>query len=79
MIPASLRVRTLALSSAVFSILAVSKIARADSTDSNGEDVTKLAPIVVDGIVAGGIGVSGAGQKEDEELADYGAALIGEL
>jgi uncharacterized protein GlcG (DUF336 family) len=37
------------------------------------------APIVVDGIVAGGIGVSGAGQQEDEELADYGAALIGEL
>ena len=37
------------------------------------------APIMVDGIVAGGIGVSGAGQKEDEELADYGAALIGEL
>src|SRR5271167_2236338 len=37
------------------------------------------APIVVEGIVAGGIGVSGAGQQEDEELADYGAALIGEL
>jgi uncharacterized protein GlcG (DUF336 family) len=37
------------------------------------------APVVVDGIVAGGIGVSGAGQKEDEELADYGAALIDEL
>jgi glc operon protein GlcG len=37
------------------------------------------APIVVDGIVAGGIGVSGAGQQEDEDLADYGASLIGEL
>lgn len=37
------------------------------------------APIMVDGIVAGGIGISGAGQKEDEEFADYGAALIGEL
>ena len=37
------------------------------------------APIVVEGIVAGGIGVSGAGQQEDEDLADYGAALIGEL
>jgi len=37
------------------------------------------APILVDGIVAGAIAVSGAGQKEDEELADYGAALIGEL
>jgi len=34
------------------------------------------APIVVDGIVAGGIGVSGAGQQEDEDLADYGASLI---
>ena len=37
------------------------------------------APIMVDGVVAGGIGVSGAGQKEDEELADYGASLIGQL
>ena len=37
------------------------------------------APIMVDGLVAGAIAVSGAGQKEDEELADYGAALIGEL
>jgi len=37
------------------------------------------APIVVEGIVAGGIGVSGAGQQEDEDLADYGASLIGEL
>lgn len=37
------------------------------------------APVVVEGIVAGGIGVSGAGQQEDEDLADYGAALIGEL
>jgi uncharacterized protein GlcG (DUF336 family) len=37
------------------------------------------APILVDGIVAGGIGVSGAGQQEDEDLADYGAALILEL
>ena len=37
------------------------------------------APIMVEGIVAGGIGVSGAGQQEDEELADYGAALINEL
>ena len=34
------------------------------------------APFVVDGIVAGGIGVSGAGQQEDEDLADYGAALV---
>ncbi|MDB5396658.1 MAG: heme-binding protein [Rhodospirillales bacterium] len=37
------------------------------------------APIVVDGIVAGGIGVSGAGQQEDEDLADYGASLVGEM
>ena len=37
------------------------------------------APILVDGIVAGGIGVSGAGQQEDEDLADYGAALIGDM
>lgn len=37
------------------------------------------APILVDGVVAGGIGVSGAGQKEDEDLADYGAALMAEL
>jgi uncharacterized protein GlcG (DUF336 family) len=37
------------------------------------------APILVEGIVAGGIGVSGAGQKEDEDLADYGAALIAAL
>jgi glc operon protein GlcG len=34
------------------------------------------APIMVDGLVAGGIGVSGAGQQEDEDLADYGAALV---
>jgi glc operon protein GlcG len=34
------------------------------------------APIMVDGIVAGGIGVSGAGQQEDEDLADYGASLV---
>jgi glc operon protein GlcG len=37
------------------------------------------APIMVDAIVAGAVGVSGAGQKEDEELADYGASLISEL
>jgi uncharacterized protein GlcG (DUF336 family) len=37
------------------------------------------APIVFDGIVAGGIGVSGAGQQEDEDLADYGASLIGQM
>jgi uncharacterized protein GlcG (DUF336 family) len=37
------------------------------------------APILVDGIVAGGIGVSGAGQQEDEDLADFGAALIGAM
>jgi uncharacterized protein GlcG (DUF336 family) len=37
------------------------------------------APILVDGIVAGSIGVSGAGQQEDEDLADYGASLIGEM
>ncbi|HTJ63789.1 MAG TPA: heme-binding protein [Alphaproteobacteria bacterium] len=37
------------------------------------------APILVDGIVAGGIGVSGAGQQEDEDLADYGASLIGAM
>jgi glc operon protein GlcG len=37
------------------------------------------APIVIDGVVAGGIGVSGAGQQADEELADFGAALIGAM
>lgn len=37
------------------------------------------APMFVDGIVAGAIAVSGAGQQEDEDLADYGASLIGEL
>ena len=34
-------------------------------------------PIVIDGIVAGGVGVSGAGQQEDEDLAEFGAALVG--
>jgi|JI10StandDraft_1071094.scaffolds.fasta_scaffold382906_2 glc operon protein GlcG len=34
------------------------------------------APIVVDGLVAGGIGVSGASQDYDEYLADLGAALV---
>src|SRR5579864_8402356 len=33
------------------------------------------APIVIDGIVAGAVAVSGAGQKEDEDLADFGASL----
>lgn len=37
------------------------------------------APIMFDGIVAGGIGVSGAGQQEDEYLADYGASLVGDM
>src|ERR1700733_11643841 len=37
------------------------------------------APILIDGIVAGAVAVSGAGQQEDEDLADYGASLIGEL
>lgn len=34
-------------------------------------------PIVVDGIVAGAVGVSGAGQQEDEDLAALGASLVG--
>lgn len=33
-------------------------------------------PIIVDGIVAGGVGVSGAGQQEDEDLAALGASLV---
>ena len=33
-------------------------------------------PIVVDGLVAGAVGVSGAGQQEDEDLAALGAALV---
>jgi len=32
-------------------------------------------PILIDGMVAGAVGVSGAGQQEDEDLADLGAAL----
>lgn len=32
-------------------------------------------PIVIDGVVAGAVGVSGAGQQEDEDLAAFGAAL----
>jgi uncharacterized protein GlcG (DUF336 family) len=37
------------------------------------------APIVIDDVIAGGIGVSGAGQQEDEDLADFGASLIGAM
>jgi glc operon protein GlcG len=33
-------------------------------------------PIIIDGVVAGAVGVSGAGQQEDEDLAALGAALI---
>jgi uncharacterized protein GlcG (DUF336 family) len=32
-------------------------------------------PILVDGEAAGAVGVSGAGQQEDEDLAAFGAAL----
>ena len=35
------------------------------------------APIVIDGVVAGAVAVSGAGQQADEDLADFGASLIG--
>lgn len=35
------------------------------------------SPILVDGMIAGAVGVSGAGQQEDEDLADLGASLIG--
>lgn len=31
------------------------------------------SPIIVDGMVVGAVGVSGAGQQEDEHLADLGA------
>ncbi len=37
------------------------------------------APILIDGIVAGAVAVSGAGQQEDEDLADFGASLIGAM
>ena len=37
------------------------------------------APIVIDGIVAGAVAVSGAGQQADEDLADFGASLIGAM
>lgn len=33
-------------------------------------------PIVIDGVVAGAVGVSGAGQQEDEDLAVLGASLF---
>ena len=33
------------------------------------------SPIVIDGLVAGAVGVSGAGQQEDEDLADLGVAV----
>lgn len=33
-------------------------------------------PIIIDGVVAGGVGVSGAGQQADEDLAALGAALV---
>ena len=36
-------------------------------------------PIFVDGIVAGAVGVSGAGQQEDEDLAELGAAVVAGL
>jgi|GEM_PF-4297259 len=32
-------------------------------------------PIIVEGCVAGAVGVSGAGQEDDEALAEFGAAL----
>jgi uncharacterized protein GlcG (DUF336 family) len=32
-------------------------------------------PVLIDGCVAGAVGVSGAGQELDEELAAFGAAL----
>ena len=35
------------------------------------------APILIDGIVAGAVAVSGAGQQADEDLADFGASLVG--
>jgi uncharacterized protein GlcG (DUF336 family) len=33
-------------------------------------------PIMIDGVVAGAVGVSGAGQQEDEDLAALGASLV---
>lgn len=36
-------------------------------------------PILVDGQVAGAVGVSGAGQREDEELAELGAQIALQL
>jgi len=36
-------------------------------------------PIIIDGIVAGGIGVSGANQQEDEDLAALGASVVAEM
>ena len=34
-------------------------------------------PIIVDGRVVGGVGVSGLSEAEDEELARIGAAVLG--
>jgi glc operon protein GlcG len=36
-------------------------------------------PILVNGVVAGAVGVSGAGQQEDEDLAEFGAGLAAAL
>lgn len=33
------------------------------------------SPIIIDGMVAGAVGVSGAGQQEDEDLADLGVKV----
>lgn len=33
------------------------------------------SPIIVNGLVAGAVGVSGAGQQEDEDLADLGVKV----
>ena len=33
-------------------------------------------PIIIDGLVAGGVGVSGAGQQEDEDVAALGASVV---
>ena len=33
------------------------------------------SPIIIDGMVVGAVGVSGAGQQEDEDLADLGVEL----
>lgn len=33
------------------------------------------SPIIIDGLVAGAVGVSGAGQQEDEDFADIGVRV----